>query len=241
MGRFIALYTGGKDSHTAVLIAMKEYRSEPVLLLTISTPKDDSYLLHTVNIRWAKIHASIMGIPFEEITISGLDEDREVQKVIEEIVARYKADALVTGGIASMYQKKRFDMFARRIGIEHIAPLWGLDQERVLRLEVLEYGVGFMIVAAMAMGFTEEWVGRIIKDEGDVESLLRLARRYSFSPVGEGGEYESYVVLSPLFKGKTLVPLGEKVWFPSGWGYYAIKGIKVLDRDSTASCRAKNI
>jgi Predicted ATPases of PP-loop superfamily len=101
--------------------------------------------------------------------------------------------------------------------------------------------VSFMIVAAMALGFTEEWVGRIIKDEGDVESLLRLARKHGFSPVGEGGEYESYVVFSPIFKGKILVPLGEKVWFPSGWGYYAIKDVKVLERDPKVSRRAKNI
>jgi len=240
MGRFVALYTGGKDSHTAVLIAMKEYRLEPVLLLTILTPKDDSYLLHTINTKWAKIHASIMGIPFEERVISGLNEDQEVQGVIEEIIAKYKADALVTGGIASMYQKKRFDGFARKLGIEHIAPLWGLDQERVLRLEVLEYGVSFMIVAAMAMGFTEEWVGRIIKDEGDVESLLRLSRKYSFSPVGEGGEYESYVVSSPLFKCKVLDPIGEKIWFPSGWGYYAIKEVKILDIGSTGLCHIRD-
>jgi len=228
MGRFIALYTGGKDSHTASLIAMKEYGLEPTLLLIISTPRDDSYLLHTYNIRWAKNHASIMGIPFEEASIEGVDEEQEVRKVVGDIIERTGADAIVTGSIASMYQKRRFDELARSLGVEHVAPLWGLDQERILRLEVLEYGVGFAIVAAMAMGFTEGWVGRVIDDVEDVEALIRLSRRYSFSPVGEGGEYESYVVSSPLFSCRRLVPVGERVWFPSGWGYYSIKDVKVV-------------
>jgi diphthamide synthase (EF-2-diphthine--ammonia ligase) len=52
MGKFVSLYTGGKDSHTATLIAMKDYKLEPGLLLTILTPRDDSYLLHTANIKW---------------------------------------------------------------------------------------------------------------------------------------------------------------------------------------------
>jgi ABC transporter with metal-binding/Fe-S-binding domain ATP-binding protein len=229
MGKFVSLYTGGKDSHTATLIAMKDYKLEPGLLLTILTPRDDSYLLHTANIKWAKIHAHIMGIPFEEIEISGSNEDREVEIVIGEIVAKYGVDAIVTGGIASMYQKKRFDAFARNVGVDHIAPLWGLDQEKILRLEVLEYGVGFMIVAAMAMGFTEDWVGRVIDDGKSVEALLKLARKYSFSPVGEGGEYESYVVSSPAFKGKRLIPSGKRMWFQSGWGYYSISEVQILD------------
>ena len=227
MGRFVALYTGGKDSHTALLIAMREYGLEPALLLIISTPRDDSYLLHTYNVRWAKIHASVMGIPFEEVPIEGVNEDAEVQRAVESAVERSGASSIVTGGIASMYQKRRFDAIARSLGVEHIAPLWGLDQERVLRLEVLEYGVGFAIIAAMAMGFTEEWVGRVVDDIEDVEALIRLSRKYSFSPVGEGGEYESYVVSSPLFGCKKLVPVGRRFWFPSGWGYYSIDDVKV--------------
>lgn len=226
MARYIALYTGGKDSHTAALIAMKELKTEPALLLIIVTPKEDSYLLHTVNIKWALIHSSIMGIPARLIEISGVDEDNEVLRELEKAVEQTNADMIVTGGIASMYQKKRFDSMARSLGIDHVSPLWGMDHEKVLELEVLEYGVHFMIVAAMAMGFTEEWVGRIIESRGDVEKLLRLSKKHMFSPVGEGGEYESYVVYSPLFRCTRLSPMGRRIWFPSGWGLYIIEDVK---------------
>lgn len=227
MGRFIALYTGGKDSHTALLIAMKDLGMRPSLLLTIITPRDDSYLLHTINTRWAGIHASLMNIPIKIAKIDGHNEEDEVLKVIESSVRETGADAIVTGGIASMYQKKRFDKIAKSLGIDHIAPLWGLDQERVLKLEVLEYNVKFAVVAAMAMGLTEEWLGKIIENKEDVEILIKLAKKYMFSPVGEGGEYESFVVSSPLFRGKRLNPVGKKVWFSTGWGYYEIHDIRI--------------
>jgi ABC transporter with metal-binding/Fe-S-binding domain ATP-binding protein len=227
MGRFLALYTGGKDSHTAMLIAMKDLGMEPSLLLTIITPRDDSYLLHTINTRWAGIHASLMSIPIKIAKIDGHNEEDEVLKVIESSSRETGADAIITGGIASMYQKKRFDKIARSLGLDHIAPLWGLDQERVLKLEVLEYNVKFSIIAAMAMGLTEEWLGKMIEDKEDVEILIRLAKKYMFSPVGEGGEYESFVVSSPLFRCKRLIPVGKKVWFSTGWGYYEIHDIRI--------------
>ncbi len=226
MARFISLYTGGKDSHTATIIAMRELRAEPALLLTIVTPKDDSYLLHTINTRWAAIHGDVMGLPLKIVEIAGSDEDREVLRELEIAVDQVKADMIVTGGIASVYQKKRFDSMAKSLGVEHVSPLWGMDQERVLELEVFEYGVRFMIVGAMAMGFTEEWVGRLIESRDDVEKLLRLSRKYMFSPAGEGGEYESYVIYSPLFKCTRLKPIGRKIWFPSGWGLYVIDDVR---------------
>jgi diphthine-ammonia ligase len=235
MARFVSLYTGGKDSHTATLIAMREFKAEPALLLIIVTPKEDSYLLHTVNVKWAYIHGHVMGIPTKLVEISGSDEEGEVLRELEKAVEQTNASMIVTGGIASMYQKKRFDSMARDLGVEHVSPLWGMDQERVLKLEVLEYGVSFMIVAAMAMGFTEEWVGRVIDDKEDVEQLLKLSRKYMFSPVGEGGEYESYVVYSPLFRCTKLIPIGRRVWFPSGWGLYIIENVE--KNTSNAECR----
>lgn len=223
MPRFVALYTGGKDSHTAVIIASQELKMEPALLLTLATPRDDSYLLHATNIRWAYLHSQLSGIPMRIVEISGRDEEAETLEALRAAVEETGARAVVTGGIASNYQKRRFDRMAGEIGVEHVAPLWGMDQEEILKLEVVEKRVGFAIVVTAAMGLGEEWVGRVVETEKDVEDLLRLSRKYSFSPVGEGGEYESYVVSSPLFKGLRILLRGRRSWSPSWRGSYQIE------------------
>lgn len=223
MARFVALYTGGKDSHTAVIVASQDLKMEPALLLTLVTPRDDSYLLHAANTRWAYLHSQLSGIPMKIVEIPGRDEEAEALEALRAAAEETGARAVVTGGVASGYQKRRFDRMAAEIGVEHVAPLWGMDQEKVLRLEVLEKGVGFSIVVTAAMGLGEEWVGRVVETEEDVEDLLRLSRKYSFSPVGEGGEYESYVVSSPLFRCRRILLRGRKSWSPSWRGFYHVE------------------
>jgi diphthamide synthase (EF-2-diphthine--ammonia ligase) len=54
-----------------------------------------------------------------------------------------------------------------------------------------------VVVAVMAEGLGPEWLGRSL-DASAVEDLLELQRRTGVSPSGEGGEYESLVVDSPI-------------------------------------------
>jgi diphthine-ammonia ligase len=76
----------------------------------------------------------------------------------------------------------------------------------------------------MAMGLGPQHLGRIVTPEV-AEEIITLSRRYGFSPVGEGGEFETFVVESPLFA--LEIVNGEAHWHPSGWGYYEIKEARI--------------
>lgn len=198
------------------------------MLLNIRSEKEDLYLLHTINSRWVDTHAQLMSMPIRVFYIRGDDEKREVAEIISKVARETNARYLVSGVIASSFQKRILDSIASINGLEHLSPLWGSDQERLLREEVVKERIEFIIVAAQAMGLTEGWVGRVISSERDVEELIRLSRRYGFSPVGEGGEYESYVISSPLFKGKRIRVDGVKKWYKAGWGYFYIERAEII-------------
>ena len=222
----IALYTGGKDSHFAIIEAL---RSGHIVkcLITAEPARADSYMFHAVNARWALLHGEAMGIPHYLAGVSGVKE-REVEE-LGEVLARYKrecgAEGVLTGAVASRYQKERVDRLAERLGLVHVAPLWGRDQVELLLAEAS--ALEFIIVAVMAMGLDERWLGARIS-RLEAQKLLELSRKYGFSPVGEGGEFETYVIASPLFRGKRVEILEAEIhWSPAGWGYYEIKSARL--------------
>ncbi len=223
----MALYTGGKDSHYAVAKAVEEGHAVKCLL-TAEPARGDSYMFHAVNARWALLHGEAMGIPHYLVEVSGAKE-REVEE-LGDALARFKrecgVEGVVTGAVASRYQKERVDRLAARLGLAHVAPLWGRDQGELLLAEAS--AEEFIMVAVMAMGLDESWLG-VRVGRREAERLLELSRRYGFSPVGEGGEFETYVVASPLLRGRRVEILeAETRWSPAGWGYYAIKSARLV-------------
>ncbi|MGC8582933.1 MAG: diphthine--ammonia ligase [Thermoproteus sp.] len=222
----LALYTGGKDSHYALMRAVEEGHTVKCLI-TAEPARQDSYMFHAVNARWALLHGEAMGVPHYLVEVSGVKE-REVEE-LGEVLARYRrecgAEGVLTGAIASRYQKERVDRLAERLGLAHVAPLWGRDQGELLLAEAASEE--FVIVAVMAMGLDARWLGARIGPR-EAEALLSLSKRYGFSPVGEGGEFETYVVASPLLRGKRVEILeADTYWSPAGWGVYAIKSARL--------------
>ncbi|MGC9049869.1 diphthine--ammonia ligase [Pyrobaculum sp.] len=223
----LVLYTGGKDSHYAALRAVEEGHVIKCLV-TAAPRRHDSYMFHTVNVMWASLHGEAMGVPHHFVEVSG-EREVEVEELAEAL--RYAArdcgvEAVVTGAVASRYQRERVDKIAGRLGLRHVAPLWGRGQEELLLEEAAR--LGFIIVAAMAMGLGRGWLGARV-GPAEARRLVELSRLYGFSPVGEGGEYETYVVESPLFRGRRVeVVEGDVVWSEAGWGYYVIKKARLV-------------
>jgi len=73
-----------------------------------------------------------------------------------------------------------------------------------------------------------KWLGRLL-DLESINELLKLKESYGISPVGEGGEFETLVIRSPLFKGKGIrIRKAYLEFYPHQWfGIYRIKDVAV--------------
>ncbi|MEM3948860.1 MAG: ATP-binding protein, partial [Zestosphaera sp.] len=124
----VALYTGGKDSHYALIEALR--RGVQVDLLIIVIPAvTDSWMFHTVNISLSQLHADLMGLNKIVVQVSGVKE-REVREIISSLRVldlNMRYDYIVSGAVASKYQKDRVDLIAEELGLRHMPPLWGRD------------------------------------------------------------------------------------------------------------------
>ena len=223
----LVFYTGGKDSHYAIIESLRKGIIVRDILI-VNSLRPDSWMFHTINIELAKLHAKLMGISYLSVDVSGVKEAeiRELAEALRERVEISKYDYLITGAVASRYQKARVDALADELGIKHLAPLWGRNQDTLLMEEISELGI--IITAVQAYGLSQEWLGRLLSVEATRE-FLNLCRKYGISPVGEGGEFETLVLRSPLFRGKGLmIRKAELRYYPQQfWGVYEVKDVSI--------------
>ena len=219
------MFTGGKDSTASMIMAIKNGLS-PDLLVTVKPFTQDSYMFHSINVRHTIYHALLLGRKIIHYSVSGVKE-KEVDELTNLIEILYDAgyDIVTIGGIASRYQKNRFEKIFDRFGIKIYSPFWDMAQDEIL---FRYYGLGlkYMIVAVAAKGLDKNMLGWIIDSPDDVEKLIKLGRRYGFNPTGEGGEYESFVLYAPFFKG-SLVPLEYDVYWDGVSGYMNITSLGI--------------
>lgn len=201
-----ALFSGGKDSTLAIHMA-SESGLKPSLLITMKSFNPDSYMFHKPNIRYTSLQAKAMGIKH---VIWDTEGEKELE--LEDLRNALKSNnvtKLITGAIASEYQKKRIDSICKELGIEPIAPLWGMDQEKELRLVSEKFDA--LITKVAAYGLDESFIGSHINNE-TVERLLSLKKKYKINVAFEGGEAESFVLDAPMFKKRVNITSYHITW-----------------------------
>jgi ABC transporter with metal-binding/Fe-S-binding domain ATP-binding protein len=220
--RIAVLFSGGKDSCYATYLASKKYNV--VCLITAVPERDDSWMFHVPCVGWANMQAKSMDKAIEFFSTSGKKEKEldDLQACVEEIKIRFDIRGLVSGAIASRYQKDRIDSLCRKLKLKHIAPLWGMDEERLLK-DIIRLKFETIVVGVAAEGLDESWLGRRI-DSKAVTELKKLKKKYDIHIAGEGGELETFVLNCPLFKKPLKVIDSEKVWQGNS-GYLDIKEI----------------
>lgn len=197
--RALVLSSGGKDSILA-LHKVWEQGLKVIGIITMLPEDPESMLYHTHNVRHVKKIAESIGMDWYGFEA----KKREEEKALERALKKLSAELLITGGIASNYQKDVFDKVAESVNMKHLAPLWGMKPHDILK-EIISMKMDVMIIAVAAYGLGENWLGRHLTKES-VDELLKLSEKYRFNPVGEGGDFDSFVLDAPLYK-KRLIPL----------------------------------
>jgi diphthine-ammonia ligase len=195
--RLAVLFSGGKDSAAALFWAQQQH--EPVCLITIDSENKESYMFHTDKINEIPKLAKKIKLPLILKKTKG-EKERELndlKSAILEAKKKYKIEGVVSGALASEYQRQRVDKICQEIGIASFAPLWHKDPEQYVR-ELIDLGFKIEIVRVASEGLTEDWVGKYL-DEKFFNKLLELNKKYGVHIAGEGGEYETLIISGPIF------------------------------------------
>ena len=214
--RVAVLATGGKDSTLALYRVLNEGYNVKCLASMIPL-REDSWMFHYPNIRLTDLFAEAVGIPLVKAETSGIKEE-EVED-LKRLIATLEVEGIVSGAIASDYQRMRIEKICKKLGLKCITPLWHENPLQMLR-EILDLNFQVIVTGVCAYGFSREWLGRKI-DEAVVADLMELGRKYGVSLVGEGGEYETLVLDVPFFKRRLKIVEAEKVWKNQS-GYFLV-------------------
>ena len=123
-----ALFSGGKDSTYAIWLAQKQ--GHEVVKLATAFGQPGSYMYHTVNIGLTLLQSRAMGIQLvSKHCAPGEDEVKELEALLRDL----GVEGIVCGAIASEYQRSRVAKVCKELGLELIAPLWGIDEEKYMR------------------------------------------------------------------------------------------------------------
>jgi len=201
--RLGVLFSGGKDSCYALELASEEH--EISCLITVNSDNKDSYMFHTPAIEWTKFQAESIGIPHLFGRTPGVEEDEleDLKTLIKKAILDYEIEGIVTGAIASVYQSTRIQKICAELNLWCFNPLWQSSQTDLL-LNLISGGYEICITAVAADYLDESWLGKQITIE-TISELLALANKHKINPAGEGGEFETFVLNSPLFKKKLTI------------------------------------
>ncbi|WP_435097787.1 diphthine--ammonia ligase [Halarchaeum sp. P4] len=221
-GRWVSLFSGGKDSSWALYRALEE-GLDVARLLTVH-PEGDSYMYHVPATRLTGLAAESVGIEHVNVepadfdaanaTDAGEQGDAELEPM-ERALADLADDlegglaGVTAGAIESEFQTSRIEAMAERLGCEVFAPLW---QEDPIELgeAMLDAGFEITILQVAAYGLDESWLGRTL-DRDALAELAALNEEYGVHPLGEGGEFETFVTDGPHMERPIELDY-EQVW-----------------------------
>jgi diphthine-ammonia ligase len=193
--RLAALYSGGKDSTFAAYLM--EQQGHAVDLLVSVMPRDPhSWVFHTPNLALVPLMAAAMGK--ELVTVGSSGEEKDDLRALAEVLSGLDVEGVVTGAIASDYQWDRINHVCDPLGLRVFSPLWRKDQSMLME-ELISAGIRAALVTVAAEGLGPSWLGRGI-DLASLAELRQLSGRYGMNVAGEGGEYETLTLDSPMHR-----------------------------------------
>lgn len=160
-------------------------------------------MFHTPSIEKTKHQAKSMNLPIIIAKTEGEKEEelKDLEKAIKLAKKRYNIEGIISGALASNYQKSRIEEICKRLNLKSLTPLWHIDELNYLN-ELIKNGFKVIITGVFAYPLNQSWLGRLI-DKRFIEEIQILNKKYKIHIAGEGGEYETFVLDCPLFK-KTL-------------------------------------
>lgn len=195
-----SLFSGGKDSLFSIYI-VKQWGWDIKYLVTLHPKKKDSWMFHHLNISQTEKIAKALDIPHIKKTIEGNKEEEILE--LKEILQNLDIDGVISGAIASEYQRTRIEKICHELKIKSFTPLWHKNQLTIVK-DQIKAGFNIMIVGVFAFGFDKSWLGKYINDKC-LNEIISLSKKYKINIAGEGGEFETITLDGPIFKKKLII------------------------------------
>lgn len=200
--RVLALLSGGKDSVCAIETA-RGFGWDVAAALVLKPAADDAWMFHTPNLSVVEGVAECLDLPLVEADVrSGKAEEVEDLKATLLAAKQDLAlDGIISGALASEYQRTRLDRIGHETGLRSFAPLWH-KEPRAYVDSLVASGWDVRFSRTAADGVPNAWAGQRL-DAAKVAAMA--AHRAQPHVAGEGGEYETLVLDAPCYTRRLII------------------------------------
>jgi len=200
-------WSGGKDSSLALHHILQSNEYEIVCLLTTLTEDYNRISMHGIRNTLLEQQAKCLGFPLQKVFIPKKGTNKEYESQMQVTLEKYQklgVSKVAFGDIFLEDVKKYRDENLAKIGMEGIYPLWKKNT-RELSKQFIETGFESIISCVDSQKLDGKFVGRIF-NEKFLDDLPE-----DVDPMGENGEFHSFVYKGPILKNKIPFDVGVKV------------------------------
>lgn len=222
--KLAALFSGGKDSTYASYIS-EGAGNHIEYLVSVEPLRDDSYMYHSINVHITRLQA--LALKKKHIIVRSPGHKESELEDLKRVLEGLNIEGVLSGAIASNYQKTRIDKICEELNLRHLSPLWGKCRLELLN-EMITNNMFIIITEVAALGFDKNWLGKQL-DQNVLEKLMALNEKFGVDICGEGGEYETLVLDAPWFDKKIEI-LEAGVRWDVHHGSYLINKAKLVEK-----------
>lgn len=205
--KILVSWSGGKDSVLSLYEIVKDRHFEITALLTVLTEDYDRVSMHGVRRIMLERQVESLGYSLEKIFIPKNASDKEYKSRMANTLRKYVLSSVrstVFGDIFLEDVRKYREENLSKIGMNALFPLWKKNSFQLAK-QFIKLGFKSVITCTDSKSLSTDFIGR----KFDKEFLLDLPS--NIDPMGENGEFHSFVYDGPLFKNRVRFELGDIV------------------------------
>lgn len=194
MNKTALSFSGGKDSIFA-LYHLQQQRVPVITLITTVWKDSQKSVAHDETLERLEQQASRLNIPVEWIETDFDNYTTDFEEKLKELKVVKGIENIAFGDIYLEGHREWGEKLAANTGLKPLYPLWRKQEESAeLLYEYVHAGFKSKITKVDATKLPKSWLGREI-DESFIKDILT----YDVCPLGESGEYHTYVYDGPTF------------------------------------------
>jgi len=200
--KFIASFSGGKDSTLAVYKAIQAGHQPLALVTTYNTQEGKSWF-NCIPQDLLKKVATSMGFPLWLLHTSSEDYTVNYDKMLLE-AKKAGAQAVVFGDIDLEAHRQWCTERCDKAGLEAVFPLWNGNRKDLV-MEFIDLGFVTYINVVNNSRLSPSFLGKQLTRE-----VVEEIEAAGADACGENGEYHSFVCDGPLFSSRVKFSWGER-------------------------------
>ncbi len=195
MNRIALSWSGGKDSCMA-LHELTGQGDEVACLVTTIPQETGKTFAHNEDIKNIQAQADSIGIPLELVQCTYGTYSEDFLEKLKRLKVEYSLDSIAFGDMYLEGHREWGQKLAYAAGLKATYPLWTKKTEMLKALrKFVNSGYKAEVIKVREDLLPADWVGRPL-DETFIEDICKKA----VCPMGESGEYHTFVYDGPLFK-----------------------------------------